>query len=84
MLHGAFGVGVTVEMAVQEAAYICITFLHSEYHVLGNSPFRYIPRGYLGDEGCYFTLYIDAQSEPSNLHVLAQLTQDQDHTMCTL
>ena len=42
MLHTAHGVGVTIDMAVHDAAYAALTRLHGEYQELDTSPFRHI------------------------------------------
>lgn len=83
-LHHALGFGVTVEMAVHEAAYICLTFLRAEYRLLDHSPFRYIPSGYLGEAGHHHTVHLDARDEPYEVHQLIQLAQDQDRSLHAL
>lgn len=39
-LHDAYGFGVMIDMAIQEAAYICLALLCLECHILERSTFR--------------------------------------------
>ena len=43
VLHTAHGVGVTVDMAVHDAAYAALTRLRGDHRHLDDSEFRYIP-----------------------------------------
>ena len=45
VLHTAHGVGVTIDMAVHDAAYAALTRLRGEYRELDTSPFRHIALG---------------------------------------
>ena len=42
VLHTAHGVGVTIDMAVHDAAYVALTRLRGEYRELDTSTFRNI------------------------------------------
>src|ERR1041385_7442722 len=48
-----------LNMAVQDAAYSCITLLREEHTMLRETSFRYIPAALPGEEGYYTGLYSD-------------------------
>ena len=54
-LHTFHGVGVTVDMAVHDAAYTAIARLRGEHSRLEETAFRYIPYAPAGDESGYYT-----------------------------
>src|SRR3954465_439243 len=45
------GIGMTENMAVQDAAYSCMTLLREEHAMLRETSFLYIPAALLGEEG---------------------------------
>src|SRR3954467_884890 len=53
------GIGMTENMAVQDAAYSCMTLLREEHALLRDTLFRYIPAALPGEEGYYTGLYSD-------------------------
>ena len=57
VVHESEAVGTTVDMAVQQAAYVCLTILRADYWAFDDSCFRHIPRGYITCEGKHFTMY---------------------------
>ena len=64
MLHTAHGVGVTIEMAVHDAAY-ALTRLRGEYRALDTSPFRHTAiASDVGAEGYYTAAYSTVTREP--------------------
>src|ERR1041385_8073501 len=72
------GIGVTENMAVQDAAYSCITLLREEHALLAGSPFRYIPVALPGEEGYYTGLYSDHSLEDTLLQITARHACDRD------
>ncbi|KAI4994158.1 hypothetical protein ZWY2020_029206 [Hordeum vulgare] len=70
--HVFCGIGVSVEMAVHDAAYIAITRLRGAYPHLEESPFRSIPHAPAGDEtGCDLTAYASDVRERSDRSYVA-------------
>ena len=68
VLHTAHGVGVTIDMAVHDAAYAALTRLRGEYRELDTSPFRHIPITFdVGAEGYYTAAYSTAPKSPSTI-----------------
>ena len=57
VVHRHEAVSTSVDMAVQQAAYVCLTVLRADYWGFDNSCYRYIPCGYITCEGVHFTLY---------------------------
>ena len=55
-LHTIRGVGVTVEMAFHDAAFVSITQLRREHPRLEVTGFRYIPYAPAGDDTGYYTI----------------------------
>ena len=47
--------GPSIDMAVQQVAYVALTVLQSDYYIFDDSEFRHIPRGYLTDDVEHFT-----------------------------
>ena len=77
-IHYAYGVGVTVDMAVQDAAYSCLTLLREEHPLLQETPFRYIPAALPGEEGYFTGLYTDYTLEDPRLQATAQFARNRD------
>ena len=81
-LHTFHGVGVTVDMAVHDAAYTAIARLRGEHNSrLEETAFRYITYAHAGDETGYYTAvctpYVSRRYDPQ---VLVQYTQALDRT----
>ena len=55
VLHTAHGVGMTVDMAVHDAAYACLTHLRGDYRHLDDSAFRHVVIASDEGEGGYYT-----------------------------
>ena len=65
VLHTAHGVGVTIDMAIHDAAYAALTRLRGEYQELDTSPFRHIAiASDVGAEGYYIAAYSTVTREP--------------------
>ena len=65
VLHTSHGVGVTIDMAVHDAAYAALTRLRGEYRELDTSPFRHIAiASDVGTEGYYTAAYSTVTREP--------------------
>ena len=68
VLHIAHGVGVTIDMAVHDAAYAALTRLRGEYRELDTSPFRHIAiASDVGAEGYYTAAYSTVTREASTI-----------------
>ena len=67
-LHTFEGIGVTVEMAVQEVAYVAITSLRREHPRLEETGFRYFPYPPAGDDTRRYTAvctpYVSRRYDP--------------------
>src|SRR3954471_12518069 len=72
------GIGMTENMAVQDAAYSCMTLLREEHALLRDTLFRYIPAALLGEEGYYTGLYSDHSVEDPLLQMTARFARDRD------
>src|SRR3954469_6656414 len=78
------GIGMTENMAVQDAAYSCMTLLREEHALLGGTPFRYIPAALPGEEGYYTGLYTDHSLEDPLLQMTARFARDRDRDASAL
>ena len=72
------GIGMTENMAVQDAAYSCMTLLREEHTMLRETSFRYIPAALPGEEGYYTGLYSDHSAEDPLLQMTARFACDRD------
>ena len=54
-LHTFHGIGVTIDMAVHDAAHFDVACLHGEHSRLDDSEFRYILYAPAGDDTGYYT-----------------------------
>src|SRR4051812_6592181 len=72
------GIGMTENMAVQDAAYSCMTLLREEHAMLRDTSFRYILVALPGEEGYYTGLYSDHSAEDPVLQMTARFARDQD------
>src|ERR1041385_3996853 len=77
-IYFGHGIGMTENMAVQDAAYSCMTLLREEDAMLGGPSFRYIPAALLGEEGYYTGLYTDHSLEDPLLQITARHAHDRD------
>ena len=67
VLHTANGVGVTVDMAIHDVAFACLTRLRREYRQLEDSPFRHAAIASSEGEGGYYTGIYTPLSRDSRL-----------------
>ena len=65
-------------MAMQDAAYSCMTLLRDEHAMLRETAFRYIPAALPGEEGYYTGLYSDHSAEDPLLQMTARFACDRD------
>src|SRR4051812_1908027 len=72
------GIGMTENMAVQDAAYSCMTLLREEHTFLRDTSFRYIPTALPGEEGYYTGLYTDHSLEDPLLQMTTRFARDRD------
>ena len=72
------GIGMTENMAVQDAAYSCMTLLREEHDLLRDISFPYITAALLGEEGYYTGLYRDHSLEDPLLQMTARFARDRD------
>jgi hypothetical protein len=70
----------SVDMAVQCAAYLCVTMLRYDYTCLESSPFRYVPPGFvIPSLDRHVTCdYADPEQENNRLYMTSQIVQCQD------
>jgi hypothetical protein len=84
-LHTFEGVGVTVEMVVQDVTYVAITRLCGEHPRLSETGFRYIPYVPAGDETGHYTAvctpYMSHRYDP---RVMVQHIEALDRTVRSL
>ena len=59
-LHWSYGLGITIDMSVQDAAYSMISTVRSGYASLHDTEFRYLPEARTSSEGYYTGFYADA------------------------
>ena len=81
VVHESEAVGTTVDMVVQQAAYVCLTMLRADYYCFDDSCFRHIPRGYSPSDGAHFTLYDSlgvSDNDSSRLQRTAQFALHRD------
>ena len=57
VVHSFAATGPSIDMAVQQVAYVALTVLRNDYYAFNDSPYRYIPRGYLTEDVPHFTGY---------------------------
>ena len=80
-LHTFHGIGVTIDMAVHDAAYSAVVHLRGEHSHLDGSEFRYIlyaPRG--DDTGYYTAVCAPYERRRYDAQFLIQCTQALDRT----
>ncbi|XBI00443.1 hypothetical protein VPH35_129470 [Triticum aestivum] len=77
-LHCSYGLGVTIEMSMLDAAYSMMTIMRARTALLQNTDFRYMPASLRGAEGYFTTIYTDSSHEDSLLRTTAQMLEDKD------
>ena len=84
-LHLFHGIGVTIEIAVHDAAHSAVARLRGEPSRLDASEFRYMPYAPAGDAtGYYTTICAPYERRRYDPHVLIQCTQALDRTVRAL
>ena len=72
-LHWTHGLGVTIDMAVQEAAYQMLTIMRAHHGLLQNTEFCYVPATLGGEDGYLCAAYYGHSHEDPRLQVTDQL-----------
>ena len=57
VVHSFAVTGPSIDMAVQQVAYVALTVLRCDYYAFDDSQYHHIPRGYLTDDVPHFTGY---------------------------
>ena len=83
-IHWSYGLGITIEMVVQDAAYSMMTILRARHALLLNTEFCYMPASLPGEEGYYTGLYTDAAHEEPLLQTTVQMLEDRDREVRAL
>ena len=77
-LHCSYGLGVTIEMAVQDAAYSMMTIMRVRSGLFRDSDFRYMPGSLPGAQGYLQAIYADPTQEDSWTRTTAEMLEDKD------
>ncbi|XBJ09495.1 hypothetical protein VPH35_014560 [Triticum aestivum] len=77
-LHCSYGLGVTIEMSVQDAAYSMMTIMRARTALLQNTDFCYMPAALPGAQGYYQATYCDSTHEGSLLRTTTEMLEDKD------
>ena len=77
-LHCSYGLRVTVEMAVQGAAYSMMTIMRVWTGLLRNTDFRYMLASFPGAQGYLQAIYADSTKEDSLTRTTAEMLEDKD------
>ena len=77
-LHCSYGLGVTIEMAVQDAAYSMMTIMRVWTGLLRNTDFHYMPASLPGAQGYLQAIYADSTHEYSLTRTTAEMLEDKD------
>ncbi|KAI5012776.1 hypothetical protein ZWY2020_025042 [Hordeum vulgare] len=77
-IHWSYGLGVTVDMAVQDATYSMLTIMRARHALLQNSEFCYVPASQPGEEGYLSGVYFDSSMEDPLLQSTAELLENRD------
>ena len=77
-LHWSYGLGITMEMSVQDAAYSMISIIRDGYASLQDTEFHYLPAAHTGQEGYYTGLYADASHEEPLLCTTTEMLEERD------
>uniref|UniRef100_A0A8I6YZT0 Uncharacterized protein n=1 Tax=Hordeum vulgare subsp. vulgare TaxID=112509 RepID=A0A8I6YZT0_HORVV len=74
----SYGLGVTVDMAVQDAAYSMLTIMRARHALLQNSEFSYVPASQPGEEGYLSGVYFDSSMEDPLLQSTTEMLENRD------
>ncbi|KAI4976226.1 hypothetical protein ZWY2020_049833 [Hordeum vulgare] len=77
-IHWSYGLGVTVDMAVQDAAYSMLTIMRARHALLQNTEFCYVPASQPGEEGYLSGVYFDSSMEDPLLQSTAEMLENRD------
>ena len=77
-LHCSYGLGLTVEMTVQDAAYSMMTIMRVRTGLLRNTDFCYMPASLPGVQGYLQAIYADYTQEDSLTRTTAEMLEDKD------
>ena len=77
-LRCSYGLAVTIEMSVHDAAYSMMPIIRARTALLRNTDFRYMPASLPGAQGYYQALYYDSTHEESLLRTTAEMLEDKD------
>src|SRR3954465_7250300 len=72
-LHCSYGLGITIGMAVQDAAYSMMTIIRARTALLSNTDFRSMPASFPGAHVSLRVIYSDASDETSLLPPTAEM-----------
>ncbi|KAI4991137.1 hypothetical protein ZWY2020_039508 [Hordeum vulgare] len=77
-IHWSYGLGVTVDMSVQDAAYSMLTIMRARHALLQNSKFCYVPASQPGEEGYLSEVYFDSSMEDPLLQSTSEMLENRD------
>uniref|UniRef100_A0A8I6Y241 Uncharacterized protein n=1 Tax=Hordeum vulgare subsp. vulgare TaxID=112509 RepID=A0A8I6Y241_HORVV len=77
-IHWSYGLGVTVDMAVQDAAYSMLTIMRARHALLQNLEFCYVPAFQSGEEGYLSGVYFDSSMEDPLLQSTVEMLENRD------
>uniref|UniRef100_A0A8I6Y700 Uncharacterized protein n=1 Tax=Hordeum vulgare subsp. vulgare TaxID=112509 RepID=A0A8I6Y700_HORVV len=77
-IHWSYGLGVTLDMAVQDAAYSMLTIMRARHALLQNSEFCYVLASQPGEEGYLSGFYFDSSMEDPLLQSIAEMLENRD------
>ncbi|PNT67352.1 uncharacterized protein LOC112272038 [Brachypodium distachyon] len=84
-VHKAVGTGHTIELAIQQVAYMCVTLLRMKYERLDKGPFKYIPRGFIACENMFFTLPgLPDEKVANDSYDFCNFVSSQEHMMANM
>nr|XP_040252263.1 uncharacterized protein LOC120969212 [Aegilops tauschii subsp. strangulata] len=78
------GLGVTIDMAIQDAAYSTMTILRATHALLQKTEFSYVPASLSGEEGYNSGVYTDSAHEEPKVQTTAHLLGDRDREVRAL
>uniref|UniRef100_A0A8I6WHY3 Uncharacterized protein n=1 Tax=Hordeum vulgare subsp. vulgare TaxID=112509 RepID=A0A8I6WHY3_HORVV len=77
-IHWSYGLGVTIDMVVQDAAYSMLTIMRARHALLQNSGFCYVPASQLGEKGYLSGVYFDSSLEDPLLQITTRVLENKD------
>ncbi|KAI4976039.1 hypothetical protein ZWY2020_049646 [Hordeum vulgare] len=77
-IHWSYGLGVTVDMAVQDAASSMLTIMRARHALLQNSEFCCVPASQPGEEGYLSGVYFDSSMKDPLLQSTAEMLENRD------